>query len=169
MGKEIERKWLCDAYELKRVIQTDPYQRIEDYYFNEYCRLRKITTIVNNNTQPPKYFITIKSPGHLIRDEFEFEVNSGIEFTYKTCLKKRRYKFDYKGTVFEVNVFQDIGTQDENSNIKNLITIECEYDSLDTFDIEIPEWFGKEITEDSRFYGYELFNSIQSTGLSIIK
>lgn len=169
MGKEIERKWLCNSYELKEIIGSDPYQRIEDYYFNEYCRLRKIVNVINNNTQPPKYFITIKSPGHLVRDEFEFEVSSNVEFTYKKGLKKKRHEFDYKGTLFEVNIFQDIGTQDEFGNINNLIMVECEYSSIDIFDIEIPAWFGKEVTEDNRFYGYELFNSIQNSGLSIIK
>ena len=67
MGKEIERKWLLAPHvDYKEVIEQCGYKEIKDYYFNETSRLRCVDG---------QWFITIKSYGTLIRDEFEFEID----------------------------------------------------------------------------------------------
>ena len=72
MSKEIERKWIFnyEAYmeELDSLLKFKPCIEIKDYYFNDYCRLRNAGGL---------WYITIKSDGDLIRDEYEFVVDEG--------------------------------------------------------------------------------------------
>ena len=143
MGKEIERKWLVNSLE---GIELQNPQNIKDYYFNKYTRLRQIDNEV---------LITIKSDGTIERDEFEFTISKAKEkYDLKPVLCKKRYKYPYKGNTFEINVF------DIYKGSNKLVIAEIELQDKEQV-IEIPEFFGQEITEDVSFYGYNLFQFLK--------
>ena len=143
MGKEIERKWLVNSLE---GIELQNPQNIKDYYFNKYTRLRQIDNEV---------LITIKSDGTIERDEFEFTISKAKEkYDLKPVLCKKRYKYPYKGNTFEINVF------DIYKGSNKLVIAEIELQDKEQV-IEIPEFFGQEITENVFFYGYNLFQFLK--------
>ena len=152
MSKEIERKWIFnyEAYmeELDSLLKFKPCIEIKDYYFNDYCRLRNAGGL---------WYITIKSDGDLIRDEYEFVVDEGdLDFVPTPMLQKTRYTIKVDDLDYQVNVFKNF-----MYGIHPLITVELEMESPSAVIENIPEFCGKEITFDSHFYGYNLFKSVQ--------
>jgi len=152
LGKEIERKWLCSLTdELLEYMTSVGGFEIKDYYFNQYTRLRY---------SDGQYKITVKSLGNIIRDEYEFTVQKNeINFVPAPCLVKKRIIFPYKGHDFEINVFKDIRAS-EDGRVTNLIVAELELGKEDEV-FELPDFCKKEVTYDSAFYGYNLYNRIK--------
>ena len=162
MGKEIERKWLYNYQEFDIQYFLDiahdydlSYFDIRDHYFNKNCRLRHVK--YDNYTQG-EFYITIKSEGNLIRDEYEFAINrSEIDFLPTPVLVKRRYLFnDNNGLVYEVNFFRDLYI----APTIPLVLIELEMESPSLV-MEPPHICGVEVTHDYGFYGYNLFSTMQ--------
>ena len=151
--KEIERKWIVSLTDEVREILMQGGIEIKDYYFNQYTRLR------NYNGE---WFITIKGEGTLIRDEYEFKIDkSQINFLPTPQLIKKRVPFEYKNQKFELNVFRDIPALNKKTDkCHNLILAEIELSSSDE-KVEIPEFFSIEVTNDKRFYGYNLLKSLE--------
>lgn len=152
MSKEIERKWLFDynmyMEEFDSLIHFQPCVDIKDYYFNNYCRLRNIGGY---------WYITVKSEGDLIRDEYEFLVDKdNIDFLPTPMLKKTRFFIKVDELTYEVNVFKDL-----MFGVFPLITVELEMDSPSLVIDKLPAFCGQEITHDMRFYGYNLFKCLQ--------
>ena len=130
--KEIERKW---------ILNWDNLHMFEAY------------KLFGENGIPIKDgvpYITIKSDGTLVRTEYEFELRN-LKIDIPFFLEKTRYYSIYKGNYIEINHFENIEIEG-----KDLFLIEMELDSEDQ-KIEIPEWFGKEVTNDKRYYGYNLY------------
>lgn len=108
-----------------------------------------------------KGFITIKGRNQgITRLEFEYEIPFGDanflleNFCEQPILEKIRYRIPYKGNVWEIDEF--LG---KNSG---LVIAEIELKSEDqTF--SKPEWIGKEVTGDPRYYNSFLVNSPYST------
>ena len=142
---EIERKWLFDG-DLDFITANCKCAIISDFYFNKNTRLRNI----NNG----EWRITIKGDGTLVRNEFEVPIalKDLPNQTLLGCLQKKRYYVDYHGNTFEINVFQ-------NRVLNNLVLVECELGSLDVA-IDLPDWLGKDVTENREYYGYNLFQKI---------
>lgn len=153
MGKEIERKWIGILTEdLREILKGKDFVEIKDYYFNDYTRLRNIDG---------KWFITVKSLGNDVREEFEFEIDkSHVDFIPSPTLVKKRFFHDYKGHKFEINVFRDIAMLKDEHLATNLIIVECELKDKDE-EIILPNFLGKEVTFDSSFYGRILFQRIK--------
>lgn len=145
MRKEIERKFLFKG-DLKEVIKSTEGIDIEDFYFNKYTRLRFIGD---------KCWVGIKGDGTLCRDEFE----SLLEHVNKKCgdyrplLCKTRYSRYYEGHTFEINVYKTLP----------LITVEVELESADE-EVILPEWCGREITDNVSYYNYNLWEEIYNNG-----
>lgn len=158
MGKEIERKWLfnyegCDLlyfFEHLLLKHADAMFEIKDFYFNDTTRLR--------NTEGA-WEITVKSDGTLIRDEFNLKVfKESIDFIPAPMLRKQRYYMSFEGynNYFEMNIFHDIWVSDNAP----LILIEYEMPHLSVVK-QLPIICGREVTENSKYYGYNLFKIIQ--------
>ena len=155
MSKEIERKWVCTLTDELRSVILDPYEvhEIKDYYFNDYTRLRKIDK---------EFYITIKSSGNKIRDEFEFKIDKNqINFITTPRLIKKRIIYPYKNHKFEINVFKDILMKRNDSSYTNLVLAELELNS-ENEQIELPSFISpkKEVTNNSDFYGYNLYKRV---------
>lgn len=155
MGVEIERKYLLHpdvaknwAYETFLAgLSEYPSVYVQDYYFNEYTRLRMY--------DHKKQFITIKSNGFFAREEHEFEVQPN-DFNPEKTLNKVRFRksLDSKH-VLEINVYNQV----VGPNGKYLVLIEVELDT-EMDNIILPKFVGKEVTFDKNFYNYYLFNLI---------
>ena len=98
-----------------------------------------------------KGFITVKGTGSsdgLSRFEWEKEISAAdaqalMGLCKSGVIDKTRYEVPYRGYVFEVDVFHG-----ENDG---LVLAEAELGSLDE-KVELPEWIGREVTGDVRYY-----------------
>ena len=95
-------------------------------------------------------YLTIKGPvidGK--RLEFEYEIPAEDaktmcqELAVSSVVEKTRYKVDFAGNVWEIDVFA--------GDNEGLLMAEVELESIDQ-PIKIPPWIGREVTNDSRYY-----------------
>lgn len=158
VAKEIERKWIWnyeqvniyDFFDVSKPLKPlYDCHYISDFYFNDLCRLRK----VNDD-----WFVTIKSRGHKIRDEFEFPVNfsESVDFVPSPLLNKIRCIYYYEDNAFEINIYSEIVAIPYEMP---LIIVELENDDPSRVK-ELPEICGKEVTYNSTFYGYNLYKHV---------
>lgn len=142
MGKEIERKFL---------VKDGTYKTLADgiLYYQGFLSLSK-ERVVRVRIVGKKAFLTIKgvSKGP-VRDEFEYEIplKDAEYIINKICIKpaiiKKRYRISWKGFIWEVDEFL-------NEN-KGLVIAEIELeDENQVFDF--PEWVGKEVTGEEKYY-----------------
>ncbi len=149
MGIEIERKFLLTGDEWRKLAQGV-------YYRQGYLNSAKERT-VRVRTINDKGFLTIKGiTVGVTRLEFEYEIpkdecNEMLDdLVEKPVIEKNRYKVDYGGFVWEIDEF--LG---EN---QGLIVAEIELESEDQ-KFEKPEWVGKEVTGDPKFFNSNLMNN----------
>ena len=143
MHKEIERKFLFDGdiAALANIMVNAVSIDIEDYYFNEYTRYRWIGI---------KCWVGIKGAGTLIRDEEECMLAvTPDRKEYLPRLRKKRFKVFYEGHVFEINVYKDI----------ILALVEVELERADE-EVILPYWCGKEVTNNKKYYNYNLWGEL---------
>ncbi|MEA3496393.1 MAG: CYTH domain-containing protein [Bacteroidota bacterium] len=144
MGKEIERKFLIKGNfsKSKKVYITQGYLKSEN---NNVVRVR----ISDKNA-----FITIKGKNKgIVRSEFEYKIPLEdakeilTEFCENRIIEKCRYTVLYENFTWEIDEF--LG---EN---KGLIYAEIELKNENQI-FEKPNWVGKEITGDSKYYNSNL-------------
>lgn len=151
---EIERKFV-----LQKLPETLPpgVEIIQGYlWFKPETRLRKTNT---------EHKLTFKSSGALIRKENEININKILfsilwPLTGNNTIKKTRYLIDYEGLELCIDSY--------NEKLKGLITLECEFQSIEQAELfEPPAWLGpaSEVTHDIRFKNKELSKSIKIPGL----
>lgn len=137
---EIERKFLVDtlpsleAYHSEKIIQayisTDPV-----------IRIRQMGT---------DYFLTVKSHGHIMREEFEMPItkeqfHSLWEKIEVSPIEKIRYFIPLEEDFMaELDLYQ--------GHLEGLSTVEVEFSSLAAADDFVPpDWFGNDISLDNRY------------------
>jgi len=104
----------------------------------------------------PSGYITIKGQTiHISREEFEFPVpyemaKEIINIFTEGVIEKIRYIIPYKGKTWEVDGFMG----DNNG----LLLAEIELNSEDEW-VELPEWIGKEVSDDSRYFNSNLIKN----------
>lgn len=137
---EIERKFLIHSLpDLKKYkgklirqgyISTDPV-----------IRIRKMDDL---------YTLTVKSKGHLARQEFELAL-SKEQFddlwkkTNQVSISKTRYFIPLDSThTAELNLYYE--------GLEGLVTVEVEFGSISAAETFVPpRWFGKDVTQDARY------------------
>ncbi len=145
MGTEIERKFLVvgDSW---RGLGTGKRYR-QGYLSTVKERTVRVRTVGD------KGYITVK--GITIgakRAEYEYEVpvgdaNEMLELCQRPLVEKTRFRIPYGGLVFELDEF-------EGDN-RGLIVVEVELKSEDQT-VKLPEWIGKEVTTDPRYFNANL-------------
>ena len=149
MGTEIERKFL---------LKNDAWRNLAEgvHYRQGYLNSAKERT-VRVRTINDKGFLTVKGSNvGATRIEFEYEISKNecdimlAELVEKPVIEKTRYKVDYMGFIWEIDEFfkENIG----------LIVAEIELKS-ENQKFEIPEWIGKEVTNDPRYFNSNLINN----------
>lgn len=145
MAKEIERKFLIDVEKWGK--KGAPVEMIQAYL------VILPDKIVRIRIAGEKAFLTIKgnSTG-ITRDEFEYPipVDDAGELL-KMCddyrVEKTRYNQHINGKKWEIDVFH--GAND------GLIVAEIELNS-ETEDLELPDWILSEVSDDERYFNFNL-------------
>ncbi len=147
MGIEIERKFLPAGDGWRKVAGKGILYR-QGYLSDDKERVVRIRTAGNRG------YLTVKGKtAGMTRVEYEYEIpeQDCIEMlemlALKPIIEKRRFTIKQSGTVWEVDEFSG-----ENSG---LIVAEVEIKSEDQQLVK-PEWIGKEVTGDPRYYNSNL-------------
>lgn len=150
MGTEIERKYLLDEdFDPSTLCPREKISIRQGYINLEKERLVRVRLYNSKRAE-----LTIKGKKtDLTRYEFEYDIpyQEGEELINKIAktpiIKKIRYIVDYKEYEWEVDVFKK-----EN---RGLILAEIELEKEDE-EFELPEFVTQEVTEDPRYYNYNL-------------
>lgn len=140
---EIERRFLISDKIPVSVRKSAPWVAIRQGYFQCSDITVRIRSVSNG-----KGYITLKGPKKGAScNEFEYEIpRDDAELLIKkycsSYLTKRRYTIPHGDLEIELDVF--------TGSMAGLVIAEIELPTKNT-KFDIPEWFGKEITED-RFY-----------------
>lgn len=148
--QEIERKFLVTSGDFKT--QASVKNRIVQGYLNSHPE-RTVRVRIKGD----KGFLTIKGKGSesgTTRLEWEKEISvTEAELLLPLCeqgiIDKIRYEINFGKHVFEVDVFSG-----EN---EGLVIAEIELSS-ESESFEKPDWLGKEVTGDERYYNAYLSN-----------
>ncbi len=151
MGIEIERKFLLANDEWRRQATGVSYR--QGYLSRDKGRIVRLRTVKD------KGYLTIKGEVKgLTRVEYEYEIprQDCIEIlaiveklTEKPIIEKKRYIIEHRGFTWEIDEFSG-----EN---QGLIVAEIELD-FEEQKFEKPDWVGKEVTDDPRYYNSNLIN-----------
>lgn len=140
---EIERRFLIEGEIPTSIRKSAPWVNIKQGYFKSDDMTIRVRSVSNG-----KGYITLKGPKKgATSSEYEYEIpgkdaDSLIRKYCSSYLTKRRYSIPHGELEIELDVF--------TGGLKGLIIAEIELPRVNT-EFEIPEWFGKEIT-DSRIY-----------------
>ena len=146
MATEIERKFLLKNSDWKKEISTSMEIR------QGYLSLDKERT-VRIRVKGEKGILTIKgTTENVSRKEFEYEIPKEdaeqlLELCHRPLIEKIRSEVIHEGMTWEIDEF--IG---EN---EGLIVAEIELESENQA-FEIPNWIGKEVSDDARYYNSNL-------------
>ena len=146
MAKEIERKYLVD---ISKIPNDLPEKNVIK---QGYFKSKKATVRVRLSND--KAFLTVKGKTKGIsRSEFEYEIpmEDALDMQKEFCkgrfVEKIRYCIEYKGNVWELDVFEGKNT--------GLVMAEIEMDSED-HQFEKPEWIGEEVSLEGRYNNSQL-------------
>lgn len=148
---EIERKFLVVADLWEQLEKPVPKRIMQGYLSDaENCTVRV-------RTKGKKGFVTIKGKTvGISRTEYEYEIpleeaNAMIAEFCPKVLSKDRYEIMIGKHTWEVDVF--------HGKLAPLIIAEIELQSEDEV-FELPEWVGKEVSDDVNYYNSRLIQRL---------
>ncbi|MEH1883863.1 CYTH domain-containing protein [Nostoc sp.] len=146
MAKEIERKYLVRGDSWRGLAEGSVYRQ-------GYIATQDKTT-VRIRIVGEKSYLTIKGPSiKYSRLEFEYPipVKDAQEILETLCerpfIEKVRYKIEFGGLIWEIDEFDGVN--------KGLILAEVELND-ENQQIELPNWIGQEVSDDSRYFNSNL-------------
>ena len=148
MGFEIERKFLLKSNTWKEL--ADKGQMIKQGYLNLDLESTVRVRILNS-----RGFLTIKGKSvKTTRVEYEYEIPFQdamdlLKLCDKTIIEKTRYEVRENGSTWEIDIFKGAN--------KGLEVAEIELNDEHEV-ITLPEWIGKEISDDARYYNSNLIS-----------
>lgn len=148
---EIERKFLVNSNEYKNKAHKS-VKIVQGYLSKDPERTVRI------RISDDRGFITIKgtsSDDGLSRYEWEKEIPLAeakelISICLPTIIEKFRFEVYYKNILFEVDEFEGAH--------EGLVVAEVELENTQK-EIELPDWIGKEVTGNKKYYNAVLSNS----------
>lgn len=144
---EIERKYLI----------TTPLQDYNTYPFHQIEQAYLCTDpVVRIRRQDNEYWLTYKSKGLLVREEYNLPLNEAAYRHLLTkadgiILKKRRYLIPLEGTslTIELDIFED--------RYQGLMLAEVEFpDEASAMQFLPPDWFGRDVTLSGEYQNSSL-------------
>lgn len=155
--EQLERKEQPKEIERKFLVQSLP-ENLENYPHDEvvqgYVAIAEDGTEVRLRKKGDKYFQTVKSGGGKSRTELEVEIteeqfNALWGTTAGKRLEKTRYKIPHEAGLIELDVYK--------GDLTGLVTAEMEFKSEDdSKKFVVPQWLGREATEDKRYKNQSL-------------
>ena len=154
MAIEIERKFLLKNDDWKPLV-TQTHVIRQGYLQSGLQASQKSSVRIRISND--RADINIKSLElTTIRQEFEYEIplEDAEQMLSSLCeepvIEKTRYHVPYASHLWEIDIFE--------GNNKGLQIAEIELEHIDeTF--ELPEWIGKEVSDDERYYNIYLLNT----------
>ncbi|AZO49808.1 MAG: CYTH domain-containing protein [Mesorhizobium sp.] len=147
MGKEVERKFLVSSAAWRDLAEADI--RIRQFYLAA-APGRTVRVRISDDTSAE---LTLKFGSKAReRDEFEYpiplaEAEEMQAFAIGRVIEKTRHHVRHRGYLYEVDVFGGM--------LAGLVVAELETPE-DVPDEMLPDWLGREITGESRFYNASL-------------
>ncbi|RWE85226.1 CYTH domain-containing protein [Mesorhizobium sp.] len=147
MVKEIERKFLVSGNEWRDLVEADT--RIRQFYLAATPD-RSMRVRVSNGASAK---LTLKFGSKVReRDEFEYpiplaEAEEMQAFAIGHVIEKTRHHVRHRGHLYEVDVFGGM--------LAGLVVAELETPE-DVPDEMLPDWLGREVTGEQRFYNASL-------------
>lgn len=142
---EIEKKYLIHA--LPTNLDQYSFHEIEQGYL---CT----EPVVRIRRQDEEYFLTYKSKGLMIREEYNLPLTKEAydhlrEKADGKLISKRRYLIPLEPYTIELDIF--------SSPIPDLWLAEVEFPSEEAaLAFQAPDWFGEDVTHDSRYHNSNL-------------
>ena len=141
MGVEIERKFL--VAEMPEDLSVYPRHIIEQAY---------LTTepVIRMRREDDTYYMTYKGKGRIVHEEYNLPLTKAAYETLKekadgNVISKTRYLIPCGDYTAELDIF--------DAPFAPLTLTEVEFPTKEEADdFYVPEWFGKEVTEDERYY-----------------
>lgn len=146
MGFEIERKFLLKNANWRKLVNEKTL--IRQGYLNSDAE-RTVRVRVRDRTA----FLTIKGKTqNTTRQEFEYEIpiddaDSLLKLCEPPLIEKTRFIVKYQGKTWEIDEFEG-----EN---RGLTVAEIELSSEDE-SFDLPDWIGKEVSHDRRYFNSSL-------------
>lgn len=143
---EIERKFLANTFPFQ--LENFECLTITQAYIstNPTIRIRKSNQ---------DFILTIKGSGSISREEYEIAITKTqyhnlLAKIETPPLNKKRYLVPLQNNLTaEIDVYE--------GRLEGLVTIEVEFESISDFEyFQIPKWFGKEVSTDSRYKNTQL-------------
>ncbi len=143
VAKEIERKFLVRVEQLPKGSLTEGARFVQGYLSVEpVVRIR----LARRPGAPPRAWLTVKGPGSLSRDEFEYEIPpEDADAMVPLCvavLHKTRWIVTVGDRRWEVDQYHE--------RWDGLWIAEVELSHPDDA-FERPDWLGQEVTDDPRY------------------
>jgi len=144
---EIERKWLVDYTKLPEEESSEIWEVVQGYLNSVKDEWVIRVRSINDN----KFFLELKTSGHLSREELRFEINR-TEFysTLRECkgiVKKTRHTYYENNVKYEIDFYEDY----------EFITCEVEFNSEEEANKFIaPDWCVKDVTYDPKYKNVNL-------------
>ena len=142
---EIERKYLVK--QVPENLASYPFHEIEQGYL---CT----EPVVRIRRQDKEYYLTYKSKGLMIREEYNLPLTEDAYFHLREkidgrLISKRRYLIPLDPYTIELDVF--------HSPKDDLILAEVEFPSEeDALTFTPPDWFGEDVTNSSLYHNSRL-------------
>ena len=142
---EIERKYLVK--QVPENLASYPFHEIEQGYL---CT----EPVVRIRRQDEEYYLTYKSKGLMIREEYNLPLTKDAYFHLREkidgrLISKRRYLIPLDPYTIELEVF--------HSPKDDLILAEVEFPSEeDALTFTPPDWFGEDVTNSSLYHNSRL-------------
>lgn len=148
---EIERKFLVRNFEFLSGQGCHGFLIKQAYLLTSSDRSLRI------RLKHQRAFLTLKiGLNPLERSEFEYEIPiADAEELLATCskvLSKVRYEIMHKGTLWEVDLFQE--------GLSGLCIAEVELESSSQI-VELPDWVGEEVTHDPQYLNVNLIKRLE--------
>ncbi|WP_214475319.1 CYTH domain-containing protein [Mesorhizobium sp. dw_380] len=147
MGKEVERKFLVSGTAWRDLVEADI--RILQFYLAA-APGRTVRIRISDGASAK---LTLKfGIGARERDEFEYPVPLAdavemLAFALGRVIEKTRHHVRHRGHLYEVDVF--------GGALAGLVVAELETPE-DVPDEMLPEWLGREVTGEQKFYNASL-------------
>ena len=164
---EIERKFLINN--LPFILEDYPCSLIEQGYISTtpVIRVRKKALVVEDKFLNPKYILTVKSKGLMVRQEYELDLDeSEYESLLKKCsgnvITKKRYVIPLEDNLsLELDIFEGA--------FEGLIMGEIEFpDEASSKKYNPPEYLFREVTFDTNFHNSTMSNMSKEQILNLI-
>ena len=147
MGKEVERKFLVSSTAWQELAEADI--RIRQFYLDASPG-RTLRVRISDDTSAK---LTLKFGSRAReRDEFEYpiplaEAVEMLDFAIGRVIEKTRHHVRHRGYLYEVDVF--------GGALAGLVVAELETPE-DVPDEMLPDWLGREVTGEQKFYNASL-------------